>query len=639
MRRILGVAVLWSFFSFPLHADSLDNSTCLACHGQKGADAPFVDENAFGRSIHGKNLCVSCHADVVEVPHARKPAPVSCARCHRVESQIYLNSDHGRAVAHGKTEAASCKDCHGHSHTLLNSRDPKSPVNRRNIPATCAHCHDNPERMARTHLTERNPVGSYNHTVHGEAFAKGNLTAAVCSDCHGTHDLHGSLNPASRVYKTKIPDTCGRCHQNVASVYKESIHGQAISAGIKEAPVCTDCHGEHTIRSPKDPQSSVYAGAVTKTCSGCHASERLSLKLGLPTDRLKTYLDTYHGLAYQRGDLRVANCASCHGFHDVLPSSDPRSSINPANIANTCGRCHPGAGQQLTRGYVHSPPTVKHWVLPLVKRFYLWLIALVIGFMLLHNGLDLLRKMLDPPAPAPEEFIEVRLTVNERWQHALLMISFCLLAYSGFALKFPDAGWAQLLAPFAEETRRSLHRWTALVFCVLGFYHVLYLAVTRRGRIVFKSLLPVWHDAKALGQQLAYSLGWRPDSPLRGQHGHAPAPEGWPGRKEPPKSHGTYHYPEKMEYWALVWGSIVMVTTGALLIFNNFTLKHFPAWISDLATMIHYYEAVLACLAILVWHFYLVIFDPKVYPMNWAWLTGLMRRRRKTHEKSEEKKS
>ena len=616
MRRILcSLIVCWGF-SFSLRAESLDNSTCLACHGQKGTDAPFVDEKAFSGSIHGKNLCVSCHADISEVPH-QKPAPVSCARCHRVESQIYLSSDHGRAVARGKTEAASCKDCHGHSHTLLNSRNPKSPVNRRNIPQTCAHCHDNPERMARSHLTERNPVASYNHTVHGEAFAKGNLTAAVCSDCHGTHDLHGSLNPSSRVYKTKIPDTCGRCHQNVAAVYKESIHGQAIAAGIKEAPVCTDCHGEHTIRSPKDPQSSVYAGAVTKTCSGCHASERLNLKLGLPTDRLKTYLDTYHGLAYQRGDLRVANCASCHGFHDVLPSSDPRSSINPANIANTCGRCHPGAGQQLTKGYVHSPPTAKHWILPLVKRFYLWLIALVIGFMLLHNGLDFLRKMLDPPSPEPHEYTEMRLSVNERWQHALLMASFCLLAYSGFALKFPDAGWAQLFAPFAEETRRDLHRWMALVFCVLGFYHVFYLAATRRGRAVFKALLPVWHDARALGQQLAYSLGWR---------------------KHPPKPQGTYHYPEKMEYWALVWGSIVMVTTGGLLIFNNFTLKHFPAWMSDLATMVHYYEAVLACLAILVWHFYLVIFDPKVYPMNWAWLTGVMRRFKRKAENTDDKK-
>jgi len=313
----------------------------------------------------------------------------------------------------------------------------------------------------------------------------------------------------------------------------------------------------------------------------------------------------------------VANCASCHGFHDVLPSSDPRSSINPANIANTCGRCHPGAGQQLTKGYVHSPPTAKHWILPLVKRFYLWLIALVIGFMLLHNGLDFLRKMLDPPSPEPHEYTEMRLSVNERWQHALLMASFCLLAYSGFALKFPDAGWAQLFAPFAEETRRDLHRWMALVFCVLGFYHVFYLAATRRGRAVFKALLPVWHDARALGQQLAYSLGWR---------------------KHPPKPQGTYHYPEKMEYWALVWGSIVMVTTGGLLIFNNFTLKHFPAWMSDLATMVHYYEAVLACLAILVWHFYLVIFDPKVYPMNWAWLTGVMRRFKRKAENTDDKK-
>src|ERR1019366_2488474 len=605
-----GLAVIWGALACPLRAESPDNDTCLACHGQKGTDAPFVDIQEFSQSIHGKNLCVSCHVDVQEVPHAPKLAAVSCARCHRLESQIYLSSYHGRAVARGKQEAASCKDCHGHSHTLLNSRDPKSPVNRKNIEATCARCHADAQRMSHSHLAERDPIASYNHTVHGLAFAQGKINAAICSDCHGTHDLHGSLNPASRVYKTKIPETCGRCHQNVAAVYKESIHGQAIAAGIKEAPVCTDCHGEHTIRSPKDPLSSVYAGAVTKTCSGCHASERLNLKLGLPTDRLTTYLDTYHGLAYQRGDLRVANCASCHGFHDVLPSSDPRSSINKANIASTCGRCHAGAGPQLTRGYVHSAPSNRHWVLSAVKRFYLWLISLVIGFMLFHNILDLLRKMIDPPAPpSPEEFTEVRLTVNERWQHALLMISFCLLAYSGFALKFPDAGWAQLFAPFAEETRRALHRWMALVFCALGFYHVLYLIGTRRGRTVLKSLLPVWHDAKTLGQQLAWSLVWR---------------------KELPEAHGTYHYPEKMEYWALVWGSIVMIVTGGLLIFYNFTLKHFPAWMSDLATLIHYYEALLACLAILVWHGYLVIFDPKVYPMNMAWLLGKIRRKPRT---------
>lgn len=613
MRKYLLPAAFLLVSAFGRAAD-LDNDTCLTCHGLKGTDAPYVEINDFSRSIHGKNLCVSCHSDVQEVPHEAKLKHVSCSRCHRLESQIYLQSDHGKAVARGMQEAASCKDCHGHSHTLLNSRNPKSPVHRSNIEKTCSHCHSDPQRMAGVHLTERDPVVSYDHSIHGQAFAKGHTNAATCSDCHGTHDLHGSQNPSSRVNRAKIPETCGRCHQNVAAVYNESIHGQAKRAGIKEAPVCTDCHGEHTIRSPKDPTSTVNVASVTKTCTACHASERLNAKFGLPTDRLSTYLETYHGLASQRGDLRVANCASCHGHHDILPSTDPRSSVSRANMVNTCGRCHPGAGEQLTKGFVHSAPSAKHQILGWVKQFYLLLIPLVLGFMLLHNALDLLRKMLSGIEETVEDH-EPRLTVNERFQHALLMITFCALAYSGFALKFADAGWAQWLAPFTEATRRSIHRWNAALFSVLAVYHALYLIVTQRGRYVLRALLPNWHDAQALFQQLAYSVGLR---------------------KSPPAAKGLYHYPEKIEYWALVWGSFVMVVTGALLVFNNFTLKYFPAWVADLATLIHYYEAILACLAILIWHGYLVIFDPKVYPMNWAWLTGFIRRRKQI-EKTDKK--
>ncbi len=595
--------------AFPAWA--LDNSDCFACHGQQGATPHDVDEAAFKKSIHGKNLCVSCHADVTELPHAEKLASVACNRCHRVETQIYVNSDHGRAVARGRSEAATCKDCHGHSHTLLNSRDPSSPVNRRNIPQTCAHCHDNKEIMGKAKLTERDPFQSYSHTVHGEAFAKGQLNAAVCSDCHGTHDLHGGFNPASRISKQNIPETCGKCHQNVAAVYRVSIHGQANKAGIKEAPVCTDCHGEHTIQSPRDPASTVWAGAVTKTCTGCHASERIAMKFGMPVDRIKTYMDTYHGLASQRGDVRVANCASCHGYHDVLPSNDVRSSIYPTNLANTCGRCHPGAAEVLSRGYIHSPPSARHWVIALARRFYLILIPLVLGFMLLHNLLDFLRKLITPAPPLEiREDEPIRLTVNERWQHVVLILTFTVLAYSGFALKFHDATWAQVLAPFGENIRRALHRWTALIFCLLGVYHMIYMVGTRRGRMLLRAFLPSLADLRAMREQGAYSLGLR---------------------KDPPPAHGFYHYGEKMEYWSLLWGSLVMVVTGCLLVFNNFALKHFPLWISELATLVHYLEAILACLAILIWHGYAVVFDPRVYPMNWAWLTGFIRRKKSDH--------
>jgi len=77
-----------------------------------------------------------------------------------------------------------------------------------------------------------------------------------------------------------------------------------------------------------------------------------------------------------------------------------------------------------------------------------------------------------------------------------------------------------------------------------------------------------------------------------------------------------------MEYWAFLWGTVVMTVTGSLLWFNNFTLRHFPKWISDAATAVHYYEALLATFSILIWHFYMVIFDPLVYPMDTAWLNG-----------------
>ena len=98
-------------------------------------------------------------------------------------------------------------------------------------------------------------------------------------------------------------------------------------------------------------------------------------------------------------------------------------------------------------------------------------------------------------------------------------------------------------------------------------------------------------------------------------------------RRVPPHLSTPYNYIEKSEYWALIWGSVVMVISGGILVFSDFTLKHFPMWVSDLATAVHFYEAILACAAIAAWHFYWVIFDPDVYPMNWAWLTGYVRRK------------
>jgi formate dehydrogenase gamma subunit len=598
-----GAAVLFILAgcSAYLSAQTIENKTCMMCHSRTGSSIPVVDPAVIGSSIHGKLSCIACHKDANAMPHPKDLAVPSCALCHRNQSETYLGSRHGQAVRRDRTIAAVCSDCHGGTgHSVPGLKNPASPANRANVVDTCARCHADTERMEAIRLAVKDPVGTYLDSVHGRAFEEGKTGSAVCTDCHGTHGLYNSLNKKSRVSRGNIADTCGRCHAEIAKQYKESVHGRAALSGAVESAVCTDCHGGHAVRSSKESGISASGGSLTEACSKCHESEQIIRKFGLPADRLKTYMGSYHGLAALRGDLSVANCASCHGYHDVLPSSDPRSSINKANLAETCGRCHPGAGSVLASGNIHGSPESKHWSLEAVQWFYWIIIPLALAAMLLHNLLDWLRKA-GSGIPTTVHSDEIRFTVNERLQHFLLVATFVLLALSGFALKFADAAWADYLAPSNEVVRRSLHRWAALFFTILSVYHCLYLAGTKRGRFVFRELLPRWSDVKDVFRVLAYNL-------------HI--------LKEPPKHEGVYRYPEKIEYWSLVWGSMLMIVTGSILVFNNFTLKHFPLWVSDLAMLAHYYEAILACLAIVIWHFYAVIFDPDVYPMNCAWLKG-----------------
>jgi cytochrome b subunit of formate dehydrogenase len=87
---------------------------------------------------------------------------------------------------------------------------------------------------------------------------------------------------------------------------------------------------------------------------------------------------------------------------------------------------------------------------------------------------------------------------------------------------------------------------------------------------------------------------------------------------------GRFNFREKFEYLGLIWGTIVMTVTGFILWFKTGWLMFFPMWTFDVARAIHFYEAILATLTIIVWHFYSVVFNPDVYPMNWAWITGQM---------------
>jgi formate dehydrogenase gamma subunit len=189
----------------------------------------------------------------------------------------------------------------------------------------------------------------------------------------------------------------------------------------------------------------------------------------------------------------------------------------------------------------------------------------------------------------------------QRIQHLILLSSFIVLVVTGFALKYPDSWFAAGL--HMNETVRSIvHRIAGSLLIGVGLFHVVYLITHREGRRMIKDMLPELKDATDVVENMRHYLGSKADRP----------------------AFKRFSYGEKAEYWALVWGTIVMAMTGIALWFKVPVGNAMPRWILDIATAIHFYEAILATLAIVVWHFYSVIFDPDVYPMNFAWYDGRM---------------
>ena len=396
---LLGLLLVASAASaVPKPAPKPTNEDCLACHGDSTMTTEvngkplslYVNPETFKNSIHGAMFAgVDCHTDVKTSPHETTPAKISCATCHTDQQAAYDRSYHTKAIKAGDGQAATCVSCHGSPHELLPASDPKSRVNHANIPATCGACHGQKFVMeASGHSAQ--PFTSYLQSVHGKAVAAGSEKAAVCTDCHGSHEILAATEPQSSIYKFNVPATCAKCHEPVKQEFMQSIHGQAIARGNSQAPVCTDCHGIHSIKTHQDPNSSVTAENLARvTCARCHEGVRLTQEFGVEGRRSTTYLASYHGLAAKMGSQVVANCASCHGVHNILPSSDPRSTIHRANLVKTCGHCHPGVTEKfaLSKVHVNAPLSadIGSVAVRWIRKFYLGMIFAVIGAMLMHN--------------------------------------------------------------------------------------------------------------------------------------------------------------------------------------------------------------------------------------------------------------
>jgi cytochrome b subunit of formate dehydrogenase len=501
-----------------------------------------------------------------------------CTTCH----------DQGPKVAKSAHASLTCDTCHENYNPATHPAGITKPA--------CATCH-----------TEEG--AKFAGGVHGMARKAGNEGAPDCGVCHGS--AHEVKAANSQAFRASVPETCGMCHTDVAEQYNASVHGKALARGIVQAPTCADCHGEHDIIKPSNAASPVNGAHIRETCGSCHGDVRLTRKFGLPADRIVSFDSSFHGLAAKAGSQTVANCASCHGVHNILPSSDPKSTISPGNLPATCGKCHPGAGTRFAISRVHvvagaaSEPAPLRWV----RSFYLLLIPVTLGLMLLHNAGDWIRKLIRLRFRLSSRWETrslgrpvIRMLPFERVQHAVLAISFLLLVWTGFALKYPEQWWARplLIMEGKVSWRSLLHRVAAGVFMAVSVAHLVSLIVNRKLRNHWKEMLPKVRDAREAAAGLAYNIGLGSEKPARSSHS----------------------YIEKAEYWAVVWGAVIMVATGLLLWANNLALKFFPKLWLDLATSVHFYEAVLAFLAIVIWHFYSAILDPDVYPLNTAFLTG-----------------
>ncbi|MEK7775245.1 MAG: hypothetical protein AAB305_05120 [Candidatus Zixiibacteriota bacterium] len=337
--HVVCLAVVILFLLAPGKALSDDN--CLLCHGKHDFHrleptglkiSLFVDTSLLKKSVHASRGCVDCHVDVVQIPH--KPAvTVNCRRCH------YSG---------------------------------------------------NPVGAPQGELYDQ-----YAQSAHGKALSQGNGKAPTCQDCHGTHNVIAPDSLGSSMYKTSRPKTCGKCHIDIYATYRESVHGHALINGILDAPDCSDCHGEHSIKGASDPQSQVSPEQVSHTCGSCHGPMGVVAKYGIKTDRITTFEESFHGIAHKMENRTVANCSSCHDFHDIRKPNDPKSTVHPANIVKTCGKpgCHPEATAQFSSGKIHVDPSKEEaGLVYYITKFFTILTVTTLAGLFVFIILDLVRR-------------------------------------------------------------------------------------------------------------------------------------------------------------------------------------------------------------------------------------------------------
>ncbi len=550
-------------------AQFTDAQNCLLCHryptlgryddktGEKKVF--YVNEQSYSGSDHGVLRCTACHAELDRLPHD-DPKKVDCS--------------------------ISC-------HVLDKSTDQK--------------------------FSHSNMVNKYELSVHG-----------------------GGKSDKAEEFPDDFPK-CQYCHDNNLSGMYDRSGNRALS---KEP-------GKRHVWERRSQKK------IIELCASCHSDNKMASRHGL--DTIDTFKDSFHWEMIKYGVENAPDCISCHvpqGYspHDIRPERDSFSSIHVENRVKTCSgaggmlECHPDATPEFSEGKIHAysmkaqlltkesvldagqrfkalmfkrskaglmkDEVLSYYILEILKLFYKLLIGGVIGFMFLHQLFEYrsagkkhkgeeLRHIPDKSVTSSregeqEKLYFIRLNLSERVQHMIFLISFIVLVITGFMVKTPEE--VVIVLGSAGEAvffiRKVLHRVAGVVMILISIYHVYYILFKAPGRSWIKDMMVSLGDLKGLYNNILYFIG----------------------RREKYPEFDRFCYKHKIEYFALIAGTILMSTTGVML----WTEYKWDKFFLDIATIVHGMEAILASLAIIVWHLFEVHLRPHKFPVGDLWITGVI---------------
>jgi len=605
-RLLLTTLACACLLVFSLPGSAQENGQCLQCHGtrelfirEEGRERSlFVDAQQFNASVHKAFSCQVCHADFATFPHPARAARADCGDCHSEQAQAVVQSVHGQRLG-AAGQAAKCSDCHT-IHNVRSASDPAASVYPLTIPQTCGQCH--PYREISFDGVISAQVTSFDQDHHGHALlVKGLVHSATCVSCHGAHDIRPATDPQSRIAPANLVKTCGSCHAGIFLQYQKSLHGVLVELGETGVATCSDCHSSHLRRRTGDEM----VLSIIQACSRCHPQQG------------RTYHNTYHGKVTALGYTRVARCSSCHGAHNILPASDPQSTIHPGRIAKVCAQCHAGSNPNFAQYLVHADPYNRaaypwlYWA----RVGMVGLLVAVFFFWGIHTGLRAYRFRRERHhreellARSPQERYYERHGLFHRLLHGVVIVSFLLLAATGLPLRYSTTSWGHFIMRLCGgfDNAGYLHRLGAILTFGYFFTHVgsvFYRWLVRKEKGLFwgpNSLVPQLKDFTDLIQNLRWFLGT----------GERPKFDRW-----------TYW--EKFDYWAVFWGMAIIGTSGLVMWLSTLFTRFFPGWVINVAHVLHSEEALLAVGYIFTIHFFNAHLRPGKFPMDMVIFNGLI---------------